>query len=410
MIYPSTSTKNAKKILFSSESVTQGHPDKVCDQISDAILDAFLEKDPESRVACEVIASMGGIFVTGEIRSNCYVDIQKVVRETLKDIGYDNPDYGICYRNCSVITSINEQSSDIAQGVDHDSKKKKEQGAGDQGLMFGYACNETKTFIPLPIYLAHAITRKLSKVRENGTLSWLRPDGKAQVTVQYFGNVVQYVRSIVVSAQHDPDVSNEVIKESIIKHVIMPTCSQYIIPQTRFFVNATGRFVIGGPAGDVGLTGRKIIVDTYGSVGRHGGGCFSGKDPSKVDRSAAYMARYIAKNIVAAKLATHCEVQLAYCIGIAEPISVFINTFGTCTVSELRIEEAVKKLFPLKPAQIIEHLDLKKPGYKKTAAYGHFGREDEIFTWEEINMAEDLRDELEEEVYQPSQQSQTVLL
>ena len=378
--------------LFSSESVTEGHPDKVCDQISDAILDAYLEQDKNARVACEVLVSKEVVFVAGEISSTATVDTSAVVRKTLQEIGYTSSDLGICNETCRIITSLSRQSSDIAKGVDETTNH--EQGAGDQGLMFGYASNETDELMPLAILLSHKLTKKLAQVRKEGVLSWVRPDGKAQVTVKYVNDKPETVDTIVVSTQHDLDVSNEQIEREIKEYVIKPVCGKYVSDETKYFINPTGVFVIGGPAGDAGLTGRKIIVDTYGGMGRHGGGCFSGKDPSKVDRSAAYMARYIAKNIVAAELADRCEIQLAYSIGVAEPVSVYVNTFGTSSVDEIRLEEAVRKIFPLKPAQIISHLDLKRPIYQETAAYGHFGREKTSFSWENVDKVDELKKEL----------------
>ncbi len=378
----------ASEYLFTSESVTEGHPDKICDQISDAVLDEILTHDANGRVACETLAAKGTIFVTGEITSTHYIDIDSLVRNVLKDIGYTKKGWGICDKECAVIPLINHQSSDIAVGVDD--AKNKEQGAGDQGLMFGYACKETPELMPLPISLAHRLTKKLTDVRKSGRLPWLRPDGKAQVTIKYVDNKPVEITSIVIAAQHNPEVSEKELQKAIKKEVIIPVCKDYLTAQTQYFINGTGIFIIGGPEGDSGLTGRKIIVDTYGGMSRHGGGCFSGKDPSKVDRSASYMARYIAKNIVAANLADTCEIQIAYCIGVAEPVSVYINTFGTGKVEESKIEAAVRKVFPLKPAAIIQHLNLKAPIYRKTAAYGHFGREDEGFTWEKTDKVDEL--------------------
>ena len=378
----------ASEYLFTSESVTEGHPDKICDQISDAVLDEILAHDANGRVACETLAAKGIIFVTGEITSTHYINIDTLVRNVLKDIGYTKKGWGICNSECAVIPLINHQSSDIAVGVNN--SKDKEQGAGDQGLMFGYACKDTPELMPLPISLAHRLTKKLADVRKSGLLPWLRPDGKAQVTVKYVDNKPVEITSIVIAAQHNPDMAEKDIQKAIKKEVIIPVCKAYLTAQTQYFINGTGVFVIGGPEGDSGLTGRKIIVDTYGGMSRHGGGCFSGKDPSKVDRSASYMARYIAKNIVAANLADTCEIQIAYCIGVAEPVSVYINTFGTGKVPEAKIEAAVRKVFPLKPAAIIQHLKLKAPIYRKTATYGHFGREDEGFTWEKTDKTEEL--------------------
>lgn len=372
------------KRLFTSESVTEGHPDKIADQVSDAILDAILKDDPNARVACETTVTTGMALIAGEISTTTYVDIPKVVRETIKEIGYTRAKYGYDYETMAILTAIDEQSPDIAQGVDKaleyrdkDSEEEIEAtGAGDQGLMFGYATNETETYMPLAIYLSHQLAKRLSDVRKDGTLNYLRPDGKVQVTVEYDENDNPVrIDTIVVSTQHAEDVTLEQIQEDIKAHVIYPTVPENLInEQTKFYINPTGRFVIGGPQGDAGLTGRKIIVDTYGGYARHGGGCFSGKDPTKVDRSAAYAARYVAKNIVAAGLADQCEVQLAYAIGVAEPVSIAIDTFGTGKVSEGQLVEAVRKHFDLRPAGIIKMLDLKQPIYKQTAAYGHFGR------------------------------------
>jgi len=373
-----------QRYLFTSESVTEGHPDKICDQVSDAILDTLLTVDPESRVACETMTTTGLVMVVGEITTKAYVDIPGVVRQTLQKIGYTNPDYGLDARACSVITSIHEQSENIALGVDETSQH--EQGAGDQGLMFGFACDETPELMPLPISLANKITMRLAEVRKKGILPWVRPDGKSQVTIEYEDDRPQRVVSVVVAVHHNPEISHEKIVSEITKHVIVPVCGDYLTPETKFYINATGIFTVGGPEADSGVTGRKIICDTYGGMGRHGGGAFSGKDPSKVDRSASYMARYIAKNIVAARLAHKCEVQLAYSIGVAEPISVYVNTFNTSKYSEEKLAEAVRAIFPLKPAAIIKHLALKRPIYFKTAAYGHFGREDAEFTWENTDM------------------------
>ena len=383
-------TMNAdREYLFSSESVTEGHPDKVCDQISDRVLDALLAQDKDSRVACETLAAKGAIFVTGEITSRGQIDIVKVIRGALRDIGYTQSEFGISADFCKIYLSLSEQSADIARGVDVTAER--EEGAGDQGLMFGYACNETPELMPLPISLAHQLTRKLAEVRKTGLLPWVRPDGKSQVTVRYIDGKPQDITTVVISTQHDPAVSQEEIAHAIRQAVIEPVCGKYLTENTQYFINPTGMFVKGGPEADAGLTGRKIIVDTYGGMGRHGGGAFSGKDPSKVDRSAAYMARHVAKNIVAAELADKCEVQIAYSIGVAEPVSVFVNCFGTAKVDEKKIEEAVRKVFPLKPADIISYLDLKRPIYAKTAAYGHFGREDKDFYWEKTNKVEELK-------------------
>lgn len=390
------------KRLFTSESVTEGHPDKIADQVSDAILDAILKDDPNARVACETTVTTGMALIAGEISTTTYVDIPKVARETIKEIGYTRAKYGYDYETMAILTAIDEQSPDIAQGVDKaleyrdkDSEEEIEAtGAGDQGLMFGYATNETETYMPLAIYLSHQLAKRLSDVRKDGTLNYLRPDGKVQVTVEYDENDNPVrIDTIVVSTQHAEDVTLEQIQEDIKAHVIYPTVPENLInEQTKFYINPTGRFVIGGPQGDAGLTGRKIIVDTYGGYARHGGGCFSGKDPTKVDRSAAYAARYVAKNIVAAGLADQCEVQLAYAIGVAEPVSIAIDTFGTGKVSEGQLVEAVRKHFDLRPAGIIKMLDLKQPIYKQTAAYGHFGRTDVLFPWEKLDKVEELKD------------------
>lgn len=390
------------KRLFTSESVTEGHPDKIADQVSDAILDAILKDDPNARVACETTVTTGMALIAGEISTTTYVDIPKVVRETIEEIGYTRAKYGYDYETMAILTAIDEQSPDIAQGVDKaleyrdkDSEEEIEAtGAGDQGLMFGYATNETETYMPLAIYLSHQLAKRLSDVRKDGTLNYLRPDGKVQVTVEYDENDNPVrIDTIVVSTQHAEDVTLEQIQEDIKAHVIYPTVPENLInDQTKFYINPTGRFVIGGPQGDAGLTGRKIIVDTYGGYARHGGGCFSGKDPTKVDRSAAYAARYVAKNIVAAGLADQCEVQLAYAIGVAEPVSIAIDTFGTGKVSEGQLVEAVRKHFDLRPAGIIKMLDLKQPIYKQTAAYGHFGRTDVLFPWEKLDKVEELKD------------------
>lgn len=389
--------------LFTSESVTEGHPDKICDQISDAILDEIIRKDPNARVACETVVTTGMVFVSGEITTEAYVDIQSIVRETIKDIGYTRAKYGFDAETCAVMTAIDEQSPDIADGVnlaleDRDEQAATEEsiGAGDQGLMFGYACDETEDFMPLPIDLAHKLAKRLTDVRKEGILDYLRPDGKTQVTVEYDadGNAVR-VDTIVISTQHHPDISLEQIQENLMEFVIHEVVPKHLLDeQTKYFINPTGRFVIGGPQGDAGLTGRKIIVDTYGGFARHGGGAFSGKDATKVDRSAAYAARYVAKNIVAAKLAKACEVQLAYAIGVAEPVSISINTFGTGTVTEEALVEAVRELFDLRPVGIIKMLDLRKPIYRQVAAYGHFGRNDLTLTWEKTDKVEALLEKL----------------
>ncbi|AVI07026.1 MULTISPECIES: methionine adenosyltransferase [Staphylococcus] len=390
------------KRLFTSESVTEGHPDKIADQVSDAILDEILKDDPNARVACETTVTTGMALISGEISTSTYVDIPKVVRETIKNIGYTRAKYGYDYQTMAVLTAIDEQSPDIAQGVDKALEYRNDiseeeieaTGAGDQGLMFGYATNETETYMPLPIFLSHQLAKRLSDVRKDGTLGYLRPDGKVQVTVEYDENdKPKRIDTIVVSSQHAEDIELEQIQKDIKEHVIYPTVPEGLIDdETKFFINPTGRFVIGGPQGDAGLTGRKIIVDTYGGYARHGGGCFSGKDPTKVDRSAAYAARYVAKNIVAAGLAEQCEVQLAYAIGVAEPVSIAIDTFKTGKVSEGQLVEAVRKHFDLRPAGIIKMLDLKHPIYKQTAAYGHFGRTDVLLPWEKLDKVNVLKD------------------
>ncbi len=389
--------------LFTSESVTEGHPDKICDQISDAILDELLKQDPLSRVACETTVTTGLVLVAGEISTNAYVDIPKVVRETIREIGYDRAKYGFDCDTCGVITAIDEQSSDIAMGVDEALENKSGEqiedeveaiGAGDQGIMFGFACNETEELMPLPISLAHKLSRKLTEVRKNGTLDFLRPDGKTQVTVEYEGNNPVRVHTILISTQHSEEVENEVIRENLIEKVIKEVIPANLLDEeTKIYINPTGRFVIGGPQGDTGLTGRKIIIDTYGGYSRHGGGAFSGKDATKVDRSAAYAARYVAKNIVAAGLADKCEIELAYAIGVAKPLSIFVDTFGTGKVSNEVLVELINKHFDLRPGAIIRDLELRKPIFKNTAAYGHFGRNDLDVAWEKTDKAEILRKE-----------------
>lgn len=389
--------------LFTSESVTEGHPDKICDQISDSILDAILSKDPNARVACETSVTTGLVLVAGEITTNTYVDIQKLVRETIREIGYDRAKFGFDADTCGVITAIGEQSADIALGVDQALEAREGKmtdaeieaiGAGDQGLMFGFACNETPELMPLPISMSHQLARRLTEVRKNGTLAYLRPDGKTQVTVEYDGDKPVRIDTIVISTQHAPETTLEQIKQDLVEHVIKPVVPVELLDaETKYFINPTGRFVIGGPQGDAGLTGRKIIVDTYGGYARHGGGAFSGKDPTKVDRSGAYAARYVAKNIVAAGLADKCEVQVAYAIGVAQPVSIAVDTFGTGTVSEEDLVKLVRKHFDLRPAGIIKQLDLRRPIYKQTAAYGHFGRNDLNVPWEQTDKAEVLKQE-----------------
>ncbi len=387
--------KHSHNRVFTSESVTEGHPDKICDQISDAVLDAILENDPMARVACETVCTTGMVMCMGEITTSCFVDIPTIARKTINEIGYNKPEYGFDGNSCAVLTTIDEQSADIAMGVDKsfDSKDEAETGAGDQGMMFGYACDETPELMPAPISFAHRMARRLSEVRKQGLVDWLRPDGKTQVSVEYDAEgKIQRIPTIVLSTQHDDSVSNETIREAIQELVIKPVLPAELIDKdTRVFINPTGRFVIGGPVGDSGLTGRKIIVDTYGGYASHGGGAFSGKDPTKVDRSACYMARHIAKNIVAAGLAKRCQIEVAYAIGVAHPVSVLVDTQGTGVLSDERLSDIVTEVFDLRPAQIISYLDLRRPIYRQTAAYGHFGRTDVDLPWERLNAVEQLK-------------------
>ncbi|URZ03758.1 methionine adenosyltransferase [Clostridium felsineum] len=385
--------------LFTSESVTEGHPDKICDQISDAVLDAILEKDPNGRVACETTVTTGIVNVMGEISTNCYVDIPKIVRKTLREIGYTRAKYGFDCDTCAVVTSIDEQSADIAMGVDEALESRKGEmdkidavGAGDQGMMFGFATNETKEYMPMPIALAHRLSKRLADVRKDGTLSYLRPDGKTQVTVEYEDDKPVRIDAVVISTQHGPEVEHDQIERDMIEEVIKKVISPELLDQnTKYYINPTGRFVVGGPQGDTGLTGRKIIVDTYGGYGRHGGGAFSGKDPTKVDRSAAYAARWVAKNLVAAGIADKLEVQLAYAIGVAKPVSILVDTFGTGKISESKIVEIVEKVFDLRPGAIIRDLELRRPIYRQVAAYGHFGRLDVELPWENLDRVEEIK-------------------
>ncbi|HML75571.1 MAG TPA: methionine adenosyltransferase [Anaerohalosphaeraceae bacterium] len=388
MTKPARTRFNGRGHLFTSESVTMGHPDKVADQISDAVLDALLAQDPNSRVACETLVTTGMAMISGEVTTKAQVNIPDVVRQTIREIGYNDPAVGFDADNCAVLVTLGRQSPDISQGVTEGQGLHKEQGAGDQGLMFGYACKETPAYMPLPIYLAHELTDRLARLRQSGKAKWLRPDGKSQVTVQYGDNgKPERIHTVVISTQHTEDISYNKLRKQIIEQVIMPVLPKKLVDKKMIIhVNPTGRFVVGGPKGDCGLTGRKIIVDTYGGRGSHGGGAFSGKDPSKVDRTASYMARYIAKNIVAAGLADACEVQLSYAIGVAEPVSVMVDTEGTAKIDEYKIEDIVKRLFPLTPKKMIQHLNLKRPIFKETARNGHFGRNQTNFTWEKLDM------------------------
>ena len=385
-----------KKVFFTSESVTEGHPDKVADAISDSILDAIIEQDKTCRVACETLVTTGIAFIAGEITTSCYVDMPQIVRETIKEIGYNSSDMGFDWQTCSVITSIDHQSPDIAQGVNIGEGLFKDQGAGDQGIMFGYATDETPELMPMPIIYAHKITQRLAYARKNKILDFLRPDGKSQVTVEYVDGIPKRIDTIVISTQHKPDISYDHLKEAVIKEIIKNVIPDDLIDEnTKYLINPTGKFIIGGPMGDCGVTGRKIIVDTYGGKGSHGGGCFSGKDPSKVDRSASYMGRYIAKNIVASGIAKQCEIQVAYAIGVPEPVSVMVDLMGTGVISEEKAEKIVSEVFDLRPAAIIDNLDLLRPIYRKTSAYGHFGREEPEFTWEKTDKADIIKQKAE---------------
>lgn len=382
-----------EQFFFTSESVTEGHPDKVADQISDAILDAIMAQDKRCRVACETLVTTGIAFIAGEITTECYVEMPQIVRDTIRDIGYNSSRMGFDWKTCAVITSIDHQSPDIAQGVDRSENVILDQGAGDQGLVFGFATDETPELMPMSIMFAHKLTRRLAEVRKNGALDFLRPDGKSQVTIEYENGTPRRVDTVVISAQHKPDVTHDELREAVIEEVIKKVIPRKMIDgDTRYFINPTGRFVVGGPMGDCGLTGRKIIVDTYGGQGSHGGGCFSGKDPSKVDRSASYMARHVAKNIVAAGLAKKCEIQIAYAIGVAEPVSIMVNMMGTGVIPKKRVKEIILEIWDLRPGAIIEYLDLLRPIYLKTAAYGHFGRTEPEFTWEHTNMVDIIRE------------------